>query len=80
MDTKPKRCIRMNTLGNLTKSLGTLKSEIVVTTVVYKCSSLLHLAPGSRDFSQVEKRMNTPTPWLTLLLVLGKSRVNQKSR
>ena len=26
------------------------------------------------------KKPGTPTPWLTLLLVLGKSRVKQKSR
>ena len=27
-----------------------------------------------------EEKSCTPTPWLTLLLVLGKSHVNQKSR
>ena len=31
------------------------------------------------DITNHQKIENTPTPWLTLLLVLGKSRVKQNS-
>ena len=41
------------------------------------CISIVLSCDSSQVLKYVERKLNRPTPWLTLLLVFGKSRVNQ---